>query len=113
MMAQSRRDKSLKGKRAYRTASKRPAWLVWLMAGLGLLLLGGGFWWASSPASGGPPADFTPQAETPRLAVDRDSIDLGPQPLGREVSAVFQVKDVGSQPLRIADRPTVELVEGC
>ncbi len=111
-MAQSRRDKSLKGKRVYRTASARPAWLIWLVAGLGVLLLGGGFWWASARTSG-PPPNFTPQAETPRLAVDREAIDLGPQPLGREVSAVFQVKDVGNQPLRIADRPTVELVEGC
>jgi hypothetical protein len=69
-------------------------------------------WWASARASG-PPANFTPQAETPRLAVDREAIDLGPQPLGREVSAVFRVKDVGSQPLRILGKPTVELVEGC
>jgi hypothetical protein len=111
-MTQSRRNKALKGRHAYRTASKRPAWLVWLMAGLGLLLLGGGLWWASAGTSG-PPANFTPQAETPRLVVDRDSVDLGPQPLGREVSAVFRVKDVGNQPLRLADRPTVELVEGC
>ena len=111
-MAQSRSNKSLKGKRAHRTAGGRPTWLVWLAASLGLLLLGGGMWWASARASG-PPANFTPQAETPRLAVDREAIDLGPQPLGREVSAVFRVKDVGSQPLRIADRPNVELVEGC
>ena len=111
-MAQSRRDKSLKGKRAHRATGGRPAWLVWLAAGLGLLLLGGGLWWASARASG-PPSNFTPQAETPRLAVDRESIDLGRQPLGREVSAVFRVKDVGSQPLRILGRPIVELVEGC
>jgi len=111
-MAQSRRDKSLKGKHAHRTAGGWPAWLVWLAAGLGLLLLGGGFWWASARASG-PSANFTPQAETPRLAVDREAIDLGPQPLGREVSAVFRVKDEGNQPLRILGKPTVELVEGC
>ena len=111
-MAQSRRDKSLKGKHAYRKTGGRPTWLVWLTVGLGLLLLGGGFWWASARASG-PPTNFTPQAETPRLAVDREAIDLGPQPLGREASAVFRVKDVGSQPLRILGEPNVELVEGC
>ncbi len=111
-MAQSRRDKSLKGKRAHRTAGSRPVWLIWLAAGLSLLLLGGGLWWASARASG-PPANFTPQAETPRLAVDREAIDLGPQPLGREVSAVFRVKNMGNQPLRILGEPTVELVEGC
>ncbi len=112
-MAQSRRDKLFKGKRTQKTAGGRPTWLIWLTASLGLLLLGGGLWWASARASDGPPANFTPQAETPRLAVDRESIDLGQQPLGREVSAVFRVKDVGSQPLRILGKPNVELVEGC
>ncbi len=112
-MTQSRRDKSLTGKRTQKKAGGRPRWQIWLGVGLGVLLLVGGLLRFPGPASSGSPANFTPQAETPRLAVDRETIDLGPQPLGREVSAVFQVKDVGNQPLRIADRPTVELVEGC
>ncbi len=112
-MAQSRRDKSLTGKRIQKKAGGRSAWRVWLATGMGVLLLVGGLLRFPALAPSAPPADFTPQAETPRLAVDREAIDLGQQPLGREVSAVFRVKDVGKQPLRIADRPNVELVEGC
>ncbi len=112
-MAQSRRDKSLMGKRTQKKTGGRTAWQIWLGAGLGVLLLVGGLLRFPGTAPSALPADFTPQAETPRLAVDREAIDLGTQPLGREVSAVFRVKDAGNQPLRIADRPTVELVEGC
>ncbi len=112
-MAQSRRDKSLTGKRTQKKAGGWPRWQIWLGAGLGVLLLVGGLLRFPGSASSGPPADFTPQAETPRLAVDREAIDLGLPPLNRQVAAVFLVKNVGSQPLRILGEPTVELVEGC
>ena len=112
-MVQSRKNKALSKKRQNRKAAVgRPLWPILLVAGLGLLLLGGGVWWGLGRGSGAP-ASFTPQAETPRLAVDRESIDLGSQPVNRQVSAVFQVKNVGSQTLRIQGEPTVELVEGC
>ena len=112
-MAQSNKNKALSRKRQHqKAAAGRSLWPILLLAGLSLLLLGGGIWWGLERGSGAP-ANFTPQAETPRLAVDRESIDLGPQPVNRPVSAVFQVKNVGSQTLRIQGEPTVELVEGC
>ena len=94
-----------------RTASSL-SWPVLLVLGVGLLLLVSGIWRALGRAPG-PPANFIPQAEGPRLAVDRELIDLGLQPYGRRVSAVFRVKNVGGETLRILEEPPVELVEGC
>ena len=88
-------------------------WPIWLAAGLGLLLLGGLTWWSVGRTSSAPPADFTPQSESARLAVDRESIDLGVQPLNRLVSTVFNVRNVGKATLQILGEPQVELVEGC
>ena len=70
-----------------------------------LAVVGGGVWWLWSPeeASGG----------TPRLVLDRETIDLGPIALGTTVRAVFTLTNAGDGPLRIANVPRVEVVEGC
>ncbi len=50
----------------------------------------------------------------PRLAVDRERIDLGRVVYDKSVRAVFTIKNVGDQPLQISERQiTVKLVEGC
>ncbi len=50
----------------------------------------------------------------PRLAVDRERIDFGRVVYDKTVRAVFTVKNVGDQPLQIANRQIeVKLVEGC
>jgi hypothetical protein len=50
----------------------------------------------------------------PRLAVDRERIDFGRVVYDKTVRAVFTVKNVGDQPLQIAERQiAVKLVEGC
>jgi hypothetical protein len=107
-MAKSRRRS---GKRQGQMANGNPLWPILLALGFGLLLLGGMA--GLGRASFLPAADFTPQAEGPRLAVDRESIDLGLQPLDRRVSAVFRVKNVGGKTLHVQGEPYVELVEGC
>ena len=63
--------------------------------------------------TGAPQSPQGAQAGGPRLAVDRDAIDLGAQPFDRSVSAVFQVKNAGDATLRIIGEPVVELVAGC
>ena len=90
----------------------RPTRLVLVLLGVGLLLLVGGIGWGLNERFGQAPS-FTPQANGPRLAVDRTDIDLGVQPANRMVSAVFRVENVGSSALRIQGEPIVELVEGC
>ncbi len=50
----------------------------------------------------------------PRLAVDRERIDFGRVVYDKTVRAVFTVRNVGDQPLQIAERQiAVKLVEGC
>jgi len=108
-------EKSLiKKRRGRQTRTFRSAWPLTLIGGLGLLLVGGGIWWGTArTTSSSPPVDFTPQAKTARLAVDRDSIDLGVQPLDRTAAAVFHIRNVGKTPLQVLGLPQVELVKGC
>ena len=63
--------------------------------------------------SSAPPPGFEPQAEGPRVSVDRDTIDFGKRPLDVPVDAVFTVKNVGSQDLQILGEPQIEVKEGC
>jgi Lon protease-like protein len=49
----------------------------------------------------------------PRLRVDRETVDLGDIQLGRTVDASFVLSNVGDEPLKIAEAPFIEVVEGC
>ncbi|MBZ0304358.1 MAG: DUF1573 domain-containing protein [Anaerolineae bacterium] len=50
----------------------------------------------------------------PRIALAEDVIDFGDVPVNKPVEAVFRVRNIGDQVLRILDyEPPVELVEGC
>jgi hypothetical protein len=49
----------------------------------------------------------------PRLKSDRDIIEIGDVKLGQTVQAVFELTNVGDQPLRVSDDPYIEVVEGC
>ena len=83
-------------------SAARPLLVAALM--LGLVATGAAVWWnrASPPASAG----------TPRLALDRDLIDLGNARFRVPVSAVFNVTNAGDGVLRLA-ASRVEVVSGC
>lgn len=49
----------------------------------------------------------------PRLAVDRELIDLGAVRYNQFVEAHFRLKNVGDQPLRLPASPPLEVAEGC
>jgi hypothetical protein len=49
----------------------------------------------------------------PRLKVDKEKVDFGDRKLGTDVEITLAVINVGDQPLRFADKPYVEVVEGC
>ena len=50
---------------------------------------------------------------SPALKVDKDSVDLGDVKLGQTVQVSFQISNAGDQPLRFAEKPYVEVKEGC
>lgn len=59
-------------------------------------------------------ADATPEsARGARLSVDQTVIDFGKVKFNQPVTAVFKLKNIGDQPLRILGEPRVELVQGC
>jgi hypothetical protein len=49
----------------------------------------------------------------PRLGVDQTVIDEGYVKFNVPVRTVFELSNVGDQPLTILGEPTVQLVEGC
>lgn len=104
------------GKKTYRAERRRrPVGPLVLIASGGLLLVAIlAFALVNRSATQSAPSPgFTPQAEGPRIAVDREVMDFGKRPLDIPVEAVFRVRNVGSAPLRIQGRPQVEVVEGC
>lgn len=91
----------------------RSPWPFVLMGGGALLvgLVALAVWQASAPGSG-PKVPVEVQG-APRIKVDRDEVDLGEVKLGQTVEVTFNVANVGDKPLRFAEAPYVELVEGC
>jgi hypothetical protein len=45
--------------------------------------------------------------------VDKERVDFGDRKLGTEVDISLQVTNIGDQPLRFAEKPYIEVVEGC
>ncbi len=55
----------------------------------------------------------TASTGTPRLDVDRDTVDLGDVQLGERVEASFVLSNTGDGELVISGTPYVQVVEGC
>lgn len=91
-------------------------WPLGVAVVVGLLIVAVGVWWVQAggtPQGNAPGTAIQTPLTEPRLAVDRDIIDVGTQPFERRVSAVFEVQNVGGSTLHILEEPFVELVEGC
>lgn len=90
--------------------SRRSLWLSLGLVALGALVLtivvfalrGGG---AASPAAGA--------QDGPSVAVDQDVFDYGDVTVNTPIETIFRVRNAGSETLKIAGDPEVELVEGC
>lgn len=94
-----------------RTPRKSPggSFPVPILIGLGLLLIVAGFLATRKP---GPGATIEVSG-APSLRADPPNMDFGEVKLGRTVTAVFELSNVGDQPLELTQAPYVEVVEGC
>ena len=86
-----------------RAESRRRAWFL-LTVGIGLMIVA---------VVGTILASRARQVGVPQVSVDRDVIDLGDQPYGKRVQAVFTLSNTGTGTLEFAAVPEVEVVEGC
>ncbi len=86
-----------------------PIWLP-LMIVAGVMLIAAAMLSnnGSSATSAGPAADGTPT-----LSVNVERIDLGDVPLGQTVSAAFELTNTGDAPLRLKEKPYIEVAAGC
>jgi hypothetical protein len=101
-----------------RKANNNMQWIIGGLAGGAVLIIAAlvlGVFQGDDSAS---PQPFDPNFEpevtgAPSVAVDQEVIDYGDVKLGTTVTTVFNVRNVGDEPLQILGEPRVELVEGC
>ncbi len=91
---------------------RRPLFIVLMaaVAGAAALFALATFSGNSSAASGGAPIEAR---GAPKLKTSQEKIEFGNVKLGRTVEAKFLLTNVGDQPLKIAEAPFVEILEGC
>lgn len=73
------------------------------LAGAVLAVAAGWWFWQTPEALGG----------TPKLVVDRDTVDLGYLGFETPARVVFTLTNAGDGTLRITDKPRVRAEEGC
>ena len=101
-------NKTESSKRRRQPPRRTPIWIV--VGGVLLLLAAAGMtlaaWWR--------PARVAPEVTgAPALRASPENTDLGDVRLGRQMQVDFRVTNVGDQPLRLAEEPWIEVVEGC
>jgi hypothetical protein len=67
-------------------------------------------WKSGQPELASVPVEVKGQ---PSLKVDQERLDFGNVKLGQTVTASFILSNAGDQTLRITDKPTILVVEGC
>jgi hypothetical protein len=94
-------------------APAKPSPWLWIVSGAAIVLIvvGLALWWSSTASA--PTTPTQTGNNTPRLAVNRTTIDEGEVKLDTPVRSAFRLSNAGSEPLQILGEPQVELVEGC
>ena len=88
-----------------------PSFAPFLLMLGGVVLLGimGFMLWRSNTSS-----KVTVEVKgAPALKADKEEVNLGTIRLGQTVKVSFQIANVGDRPLRFAQKPYVEVKEGC
>ncbi|MBZ0292061.1 MAG: DUF1573 domain-containing protein [Anaerolineae bacterium] len=113
-MGQSKKKRRSKNTKSGNAEARRGYQRVGIALVVVIILFGAAIVFSPTDQSG-TPENFVPQVlGAPRVAVAQDEVDFGDIKLDRTVEAVFRVRNIGDQVLRILDQePSVELVEGC
>ena len=99
--------KTNSSKRRRQPPKRTPVWIILggvlvLLAAVGMAF---GAWWR--------PAQVAPEVTgAPALRASPEVTDLGNVQLGRQVQVDIRLANVGDQPLRFAEEPWIEVVEG-
>ncbi len=100
-------------KQSHPTPTPSPRRTPWLWVGLaavGALLL---ILVVSTLLRDNPGAPATGGQSGPVVAVEQETFDYGDVKVGTPIETIFRVRNAGSETLKIAGAPQVELVEGC
>jgi hypothetical protein len=98
---------STKGKPQARPSKNLlPVWII--LAGVGLLLVAAWAIWGSQSSNAN-----IKTTGSPRLTVEKDTIDHGDVKLGSTIRDDVRVTNTGDQPLRFVQAPYIEVKEGC
>jgi hypothetical protein len=88
---------------------KQP-WPVFMLFGVGLLLVAGAVFAFNKPRQ---PKAAIEVTGSPSLKVDQEKVDLGNVKLGQTVEVTFRLMNVGDQTIRFSKAPYIEVLEGC
>ena len=107
-----------KSRRRKNNSNNNLTWMVMALIG-GAVLIVAAIALFGRGNNGGGQKSFDPNFEptvtgAPRVEVlPQDVVDYGDVKLGSTINTVFQVRNVGDQPLTVSGEPQVELVQGC
>lgn len=93
-----------------RRRDRQPSARVWWLLGSGILLALAAVFFAVQAQN---PGGETEIPGTPRLAADKQAVDLGDVRLGQTVTVTFDLSNDGDGTLHFQEAPYVEVVEGC
>lgn len=114
----SKTRKKGKNRASRRARKKNQKGAIWMaILGVGIVLVSLAIWISLRDNTTPTPAevvDATPEVKGgPSLKVDKEIIDFGNLKLGEEVTAEFQLTNVGDKLLRFSGLPFIELKAGC
>lgn len=90
------------GQLSQKSQNRNRPFLLFVLLGIGLMLIVAAIWFASAGNDG-----------APAIAVSQQKIDFGEVKLNTPIFFEFDVTNTGNSPLRFTEAPNIEVVEGC